>query len=190
MKKYIEQIYYGIYYINLYIDKSCGKVVFCFCRILGLLIFNVPKAKKHLANMGETPENFINKHIRQEKNHAYNAPSGLLMHHVSQSILFFYMLILFDIILIIQLVAGYNFLFAFVKKGQAFFWIAYMIMTVITYRCVYHIYWKNDRHKKIIRSYKRKSNKQKQKAIKNFWITLISIIVITFVLLWYEIDVR
>ena len=144
--------------------------------------------KMRLTEIGDTPVSAIKKHIEQNYDKAYN--DGLFMWYLDKSLLIFGNIILLDILLIFQFFVEYNFFFIFLKKGVHSIFIAFIVMGAISYICSYKLYWQNDVNIKIIKKFRRKSDRQKRIAMRNFWLTVFAVTVITVVLLWYEIDVK
>lgn len=189
MKKYFEQIYWGHYSINLFFFKCIDKTLLPL-KWLILAILSLPHPKKKLAKRGETPQMLVENISEIDKAYTYNNSSGAIISNVNYFLIFFHMFVLLDIILILHLISGYYFLFHFVNKGVHFFLIAYMTMAIITCTYLHFVYWKDKKYTKIIRKFRRKSDRQKRIAMRNFWLTVIAVAVITVVLLWYEIDVK
>lgn len=190
MNKYIESIYWGFYIIHLYIERRLDIISFYFVYIIIKPLVNLPCAKKHLAKRKETPNSFLQKQLDALNSNERSNTYGLLGLYIGESLLIFNILIIFDIILFLQLIAGYNFFFDFIKQKP--FYIGIILVTVIgiSYLCVYFAYERDNKDTKIIKKYKKKSARQKHKAMKRFWITVITIFTIMFVLLWLEYGIR
>ena len=190
MGKFIESIYWGFYIIHLYINRLLNIIAFYSVYIIIKPLVNLPCAKKHLAKRKETPNSFLQKQVEALNSSKRSDADGLLWLYFEEALLFFNTFIIFVIILILQLIAGYNFFFEFIKQKPYYIGIILMIVGGMSILCAYFAYDRDNKGTKIIKKYKKKNTKQKRKAMKRFWITVITVFTIFFVLLWYECGIR